>query len=317
MRRLLAAVVAWGLLAAACSSGLETPAETLQRENEVQSLFGYVVSAPPEGYALCAISTPSAMSLRADATASLHVYGDGALDDPYEGPLFGVAMFESAPLAELPLGDTVEVEVLGRPARLGTADALRIASLPPDAGRTLSYQLDGGQTVQLVVRNDTATDLITLAQAVVVSDGVATIDTDALPPGFVGLGDLYQLEGQPQFRFSLDYQAGAAADGSIDDQLTLLGTTGDAASMEAFRFRAGESGRIEVGGRPGVSADIGSSGEGPFVVSWLAEDGLILRVFSFVIPREELAVVAANVTRVAGEEWTDLRAEFELSGCER
>lgn len=321
MRRLAAAAVAANLVVAACSSGLETPAETLRRDDPAVSTFGYVLDTLPDGYELCAISTPSALSLQSDTSASLEVYGDGTLADPYAGPLYGVARFEAERLAELPLGDTTDTEVQGVPARLGGGDSLLIAALPTDAARVLTFQRDdapGGRvTIQVIVRNDDSADIEALAAAVESGDDTATLPPEALPDGFVGLGDLYQLEGRPQFRFSLDHQAGAADDGSLEDQLTLLGTTGDAVSMEAFRFRASASERVSVGGAPGVAADIGSTGEGPFVVSWLADDGLILRVFSFVIAPPDLLPVAQSARRVDGAEWRDLLEEFEPGSCPR
>lgn len=304
-----------GLVVGACSSaGLETPRDTLEREDPPDSPFGYVLGEPPEGYELCAITTPSALSLRSDASASLYVYGDGSLDDPYDGPLYGVALFAAGPLDELPLGDTTGVDVAGEPGLLGGADGLLVASLPEAAGQVLTYRADDDRIVQLIARGDDTADLVALAGAVEVARDRATISLDALPPGYRDLGDVYELEGRPQFRFSVDYQRRAG--GGLDDQLTVLGAVGDLASMQAFRFRAASSEIVDVSGSPGVAADIGDSGEGPHVVSWLVEDELILRVFSFELGSDELLDRARSVERVDGEAWDDLRSRFDPATCD-
>lgn len=309
-------VLTLALVSGACSSGIESPAETLAGGDRVDSPLGYVLDGLPEAYALCAVTTPSALSLQSDAAASLHVYGDATLDDPYVGPLYGVALFEAQSVDELELGPTTDVAVGDGVGELGGADGVQVATLPADAGRTLTFAPAEGKVAQLLVRNDDAVDLVALAEAVVVRGDVATISPDALPDGFADLGDLYQLEGRAQFRFSLDHQATDAA-GAIDDQLTLLGSTGDEASMEAFRFRVPESRRVDVAGAPGVTADLGVDGGGPWVVSWIPEDGLILRVFSFRIEPPELIDVAAGARRVAGDEWHALQDDFDPSRCQQ
>ncbi len=310
-------LIAAALVGAACSSGgLETPRDALERGSDPDSPFGYVLGDPPAGYELCAITTPSALSLRSEATASLHVYGDATLDDPYAGALYGVALFAAGPLDELPLGETSEVELAGQPALVGGADGLQVASLPAPAGRVLTYRADGERIVQLVVRGDDAADLVGLADAVTVSGDRAIIDLAALPPGYVDLGDLYQLEGRPRFRFSVDYQR-RSEDGDLEDQLTVLGAAGDHASMQAFRFRAATSATMDVDGSPGVVADIGATGEGPHVVSWLVGGELILRVFSFELPPDDLVTQARAVERVAADEWDELRSRFGQAICER
>lgn len=275
-----------------------------------------MLAAAPDGYALCAITTPSALSITSEPSASLHVYGDGVLADPYDGPLIGVAAFEAGPLADLPLGVTTDVTVGGAPGRLGRTDGLLVADLPAETGRVLTYQ-EGARTLQLVVRGDDDVDLLALAAGVRRGDGPfeTTIDAGALPAGFVALGDLYQLEGRARFRFAVDYQRRDEA-GAITDQVTLLGAEGDAASMEAFRFRAASSEVVDVNGSPGISADIGPEGTGPRVVSWLVGDDLILRIFSFRLSRTELLDLATQVRLVDGDEWQDLRAEFDPALCD-
>lgn len=305
------------LVATGCTDGgLGTPADSLD-DDELVSTFGYVVGELPGDYELCAVSVPSALSLRADESASFHVYGDGSLDDPYTGPLFGVALFEAAPIEDLDLGETTSVEVQGNTALLGDTSGSQLAVLPADAGSLLTWQAGNDRVLQLMVRNADdadASDLVRLADAVRVNDGAAQIDVARLPDGFVDLGDLYQLEGRPQFRFSLDHQR-RGADDLPTDQMTLLGSQGDAASMEAFRFRASESSRVNVGGRLGVGADIGAEGEGPWVVSWLQEDDLILRLFSFELQPEQLLPLAESVRRVDGGEWSTLQDDFGDQIC--
>lgn len=316
MRRSIAGFVVLALLLAACASGLETPADTLNSETADDSTFGYVVDPPPAGYALCAITTPSALSLQADPGASLHVYGNDGLDDPYTGTLFGVALFAAGPLDELSLGSVRSVDVDGTPALIGTIDGLQVADLPAQAGRLISFRVDEERIVQLAVRGDDDADLTVLAASVVVVGDTATLPPAALPPNFTDLGDIYEQEGRAQFRFALDYQIRADGDGSLEDQLTLLGSSGDSTLAEAFRFRAATSERVEVSGSPGVSAEVGSSGNGPNVVSWLVDGSLILRLFSFSIPPDELLTVARRVRRVEGTEWADLRARLDPGNCQ-
>ena len=95
----------------------------------------------------------------------------------------------------------------------------------------------------------------------------------------------------------------------------MLGSLGDQASMEAFRFRAASSRRIEVNAHPGVVADIGTTGEGPNVVTWLVGDDLVLRVFSQGLSPETLIEVARSAEIVVGGSWQALRDEFDPGTC--
>ena len=137
---------------------------------------------------------------------------------------------------------------------------------------------------------------------------------DRLPDGFADLGDLYELEGRRRFRFSLDYQRLSAG---AEDAMTLLGNEGTAAELDAFRFRASSSQRIAVGGRTGVAADIGPGGVGPWVVTWVVEDDLTLRLFSFALEPDALQRVAESVDVVAGDDWLELIAEHDPPSCGR
>ena len=314
----IAAVAVLAVLAGCSSGGLTSPADDLASRDETtpSSTFGYTIGSPPDGYELCAVSVPTALSLRPDESASLRVYADAAADDPYGGPLYGVAVFASQPLDELPLGDTTPVNVDGLDARLGTIDGLQLATLPAGAGRLLTWVLPDGRAVQLAVRNDDDADLVAIAEGVELDGTVATIDPAVLPVELVDLGDLYLLEGRPQFRFSVDYQD-RADDGDLSDQLTILGVEGDMASLEAFRFRAAESRRVDIDGGVGVVADIGVDGDGPWVLSWMPEEDLILRMFSFRLDPDELLALEASVTKVGNEAWTGLVDELDPGVCEQ
>lgn len=296
------------MVLSACG-GLENPATF---DDDPQTSQGYAIAEVPDGYELCGANVPSGLSVRGDEGPSMRVYGDTGLDDPYTGPLYAVALFDAAALDDLALGFTVDIEVQGRPARLGAIDGFQLAALGPDLGRTLTWQLDDGRIVQLAVRADPTADLVALAPAVRIDDGGATIVADALPDGFADFGDVYELEGQPRFRFSLDYQR---RDTGAEDVLTLLGSEGDAVALEAFRFRASTSNRVTVGDRPGVTADIGPGGQGPWVVTWLAEDDLILRLFSFELEPDRLVPVAEAVVATSGADWTDLLAAHDPPTC--
>ena len=159
--------------------------------------------------------------------------------------------------------------------------------------------------IQLAGRDIPEDQLLSVAHSVVLADGEAVFAADELPAGFVGLGDVYAREGQARFRFAVEFQLPAEDAELVDDNLTLLGSDGDAEAMEAFRFRAARSSRIEVNGRPGVVAEVGQDGT-PRVVAWLAEDGLILRLFSFQRSGEELATLAAAATPVTGTAWSEM-----------
>jgi len=296
----LALTVALALVVGACSG---------TGGGNAESGFGYVLDEAPGGYSLCSVNLPSGLSVTSNDDATLRVYGDGRLDDPYAGPLYGVAAFSVSALADLDLGNTVEVVVGGAIAWLGGADGLQLATLPEGAGRTLTWEVDG-RVVQLVVRNDETVDLVALAASVEVSDAGAVL---AAPEGFIDLGDLFELEGRTSFLFSIFYEL-EGGDGSDDDNLTLLGVGGDEASMEAFRFRALSSEAVSVAGDPGVGADMGSGDGGPIVVSWLLEEGVVLRLFSFSIAPGELIDQAQKVRRVEGDEWQAL-AERHAAGC--
>jgi hypothetical protein len=304
------------LLAASCSSGLETPADTLQSETLPGSDFGYVIDAVPDGYELCLVDTQPGLSVRAEGV-SLFVYGDGDLNDPYQGSLYGVAVFDGGPLATMELGETVDVEVDGVAARLGDISGLLLASLPATAGRLLTYNTSDARTIQLAVRGDDEVDLVELAGSVVISDEQATLSDSGLPNGFVSLGDLYQLDADAEFLFTLDYRVRNGSGSGFEDQITLLGTSGDESLLNAFRFRAGLSEVRKINGWPGVVAEVGSDGQGPQVVSWLVDGEVLLRVFSTVLSLEALSSVAQSVRRVGGGEWVELRDTFDPTTCQR
>lgn len=307
------------LVLAGCSSGgLTSPAEDLASRDETpESTFGYTIGLPPDGYELCAVTVPSALSLRSDETAILRVYGDATADDPYEGPLYGIAVFDSAPLDGLFVGqstETTDATVDGVPALIGGGDSVQLAALPPDAARAIVWGLPDGRTAQVVVRNDADADLVAIAEAVSVDGATASIAPEALPVEPVDLGDLYLLEGRPQFRFSVDYQL-RGDDGDLDDQLTLFGVAGDSASLEALRFRAAESRRVEIEGSIGIVADVGVDGDGPWLLRWMPEEGIILQMLSFRLGPDELVALEASVTKVGNEAWTGLVDELDPGVC--
>ena len=70
-----------------------------------------------------------------------------------------------------------------------------------------------------------------------------------------------------------------------------------------------------MNGSPGVVAEVGRDDQGPQVVSWLVDGEIILRVFSFRLSVDELFAVAQSVRHVDGEEWADLRANFDPGTC--
>ncbi len=319
-RDLVMVVLALVVLAG-CSGGLTSPAEEANNDDDAApvSEFGYTIGIPPEGYELCAVTVPSALSLRPAETASLRVYGDATADDPYEGPLYGIAIFDSAPLDDLFVDDTIEsseATVDGAPARIGGGDSVQLASLPPDAARAIVWNLPDGRTAQVVVRNDDDADLVAIAEAVTIDGAVASIDPAVLPIEAVDLGDLYLLEGRPQFRFSADYQL-RDDDGDLDDQLTLFGVAGDADSLEALRFRAADSRRVDIEGGIGVVADVGVDGDGPWLLRWMPEDGLILQMLSFRLGPDELLALEESVTKVGNDAWPGLVEDLDPGTCEQ
>ena len=81
---MLARVVALALVVGSCSSG---------GGDSDESGFGYVLDEAPESYTLCSVNLPSGLSVTSGDDATLRVYGDGRLDDPYAGPLYGIASF--------------------------------------------------------------------------------------------------------------------------------------------------------------------------------------------------------------------------------
>lgn len=306
------------LLLGGCSSGgLTSPADDLASRTEApESTFGYTIGLPPEGYELCAVSVPSALSIRSDESASLRVYADATAEDPYAGPLYGVAVFESRPVGELPLGETTAVRVGGVDAVLGAMDGFQLATLPAGAGRLLTWGLPDGRTAQLAVRNDDDADLVAIAEGVEIDGTVATIDPEVLPVEPLDLGDLYLLVGRAQFRFSVDYQL-RGDDGDLTDQLTLLGVAGDMASLEASRFRAAESRRVEIDGGTGVVSDIGVDGDGPWTLSWMPEEGIVLQMLSFRLGPDELIGLEASVTKVGNDAWPGLVEDLDPGICEQ
>ena len=195
-------------------------------------------------------------------------------------------------------------------------DGFELATLPAEAGQLLTWVLPEGPTVQLAVRNDDDADLVAIAEGVDVDGNVVTIDPAVLPVEPLDLGDLYLLVGRAQFRFSVDYQL-RGADGDLTDQLTLLGVAGDMASLEAGRFRVAESRRVEVDGGLGVVSDIGVDGDGPWTLSWMPEEGIILQMLSLRLGPDELVALEASVTKVGNEAWTGLVDELDPGVCEQ
>ena len=279
-----------------------------------ESRTGFRLADAPEGYELCAVTTPSGLFIAPETEASLRVHGDAALADPYTGPLVGAILLRGGPPEALELGTTEAVDLGGTTGLLGGGDGFIGGVLPPEAGRVLTWQWDDERIVQVVVRNDTTTDLVALADAVVVEGTEVRIDTSVLPADTVDLGDLYELEARPQFRFSLGYQR-RDDDGSLLDQVTLLGAAGDEASMNAFRFRAADSTPVEINGSPGVVADIGVPGDSRNIATWLVDGELILRVFSLTLGQDELVEIARSAVFVDEDDWAELRDAFDPATC--
>ena len=86
--------------------------------------------------------------------------------------------------------------------------------------------------------------------------------------------------------------------------------------MEAFRFRAARSERIDVQGRPGVAADVGRDGNGPYVVTWLADDDVVLRLFSFDLGTDRLRDVAETVRPLDDDELEQLEGSVPNPPCD-
>jgi hypothetical protein len=305
---LAAAVGALGaLLFAACGGDTEDAAADA----------GFALAEVPEGYVQCAVTVPGGLEIRNEDDAHLHVYADASLADPYDGPLIGVASFRALDLDALPLGDFTEVQVGAAPGRIGPISGFQLAQLPDDAGRVITWQ-EGERVIQVGGRGDVDDDTLLAAANGVRLDGRnAVIDLDALPGGFEDLGDVYTVESPEGFRFSVDYQRPEGDGVSIADQVTLLGSFGDEVAMEAFRFRAASSQRIDVNGRPGISADVSPDGKGPFLVTWLAQDNLVLRLFSFALEPEALVDVARSAELVTDDVWATLIDAPVDDGCLR
>lgn len=280
----------------------------------LSSAPGWVIGAPPEGYELCALSLPTVGASPTSEGPHLQVYADLREDDPYAGPLLGVAVFDAAAPGDF-LADHEVVDVGDLKVWLGPADGFQLATLPSYVGSVATWEVGDGRVVQMVGRAYEPSTLLELVPEVVVEEDRGRIPLGSLPDGTIDLGDVYASEGRATFRFSLDYEL-ADAD-RVSDQLTLLGTTGDRTAMEAFRFRAGFSERRTINGADGVVADIGSDGDGPWVVTWMADDGLILRLFSFVRGIDELAGIAESVAPAGTDQWADIADRFDPPVCGR
>ena len=298
-RRLAARVLAAALVAAAASGLLAgcgtNPFEPPQAGGD-DRVEVWAPAEVPEGYAICSIERRSGEAAAEDpARPHLEVYADVGLADPYTGPLVWVVAIEVGDgLEELLDESTPDTTPAGRAVLVGPASEFQLARLPGEAGVVVTWRIGDGVAVQLAGRRVGRDELLAIADAVELDALVATLPLGALPEGFGSLGDVYELERRTDFLFGLDYRP-EEIDGRVDDQLTVLGSTGDLAAMEAFRFRAATSERIEVQGHPGVAADVGEAGRGPFVVTWLAEDDLVLRLFSFDLGTDRLRAIAETV----------------------
>lgn len=307
-------MVALALLASACSAdGLETPGEALQDVGSDVPDSGYVIGDVPNGLVLCALATPSPVSFTPPA-ATLRLYGEAALADPYGGVLVGIGRFE-VDIALLDLGPVEEVDIGGAAGFQGGGKGVLGASLETADARSVSWDVDGA-VVQVSVRGSDDLDLVALAEAVLVEDDDARLGTDGVPEGFVELGEVYGLEADEEFRFSLDYGAPDAG-GDPSELLILIGRTGTAESMNAVRFRATRSRPIDLAvGDPAVFAETDlETGLVSRQVDWITPDGLVLRLFSLALTEAELIAAAESVELIDGGDWRDLVDGFAADEC--
>jgi hypothetical protein len=261
------------------------------------------VAAIPEGLRLCMAITWPELDLPVDDAVVL--YGRTGADDPYRGPMLGVASGREEGSYEGD-GEQSPVRVRGVQGSAAPIPVFQGVALE-ELGTVIAWR-EEDQEVGLFGRHwrlDRVDELVALADELRFVDGVFRFPDDSLPEGyeevFVGSSnDLSSL-----VTTDATYQVNLRGRGDQGAFVDISGHLASATDLEAFRFLTLETRRTRLGGREVVTGN--AWGEiGPVVVTWREPDGLVVRLIGLGIDLDAAQQLATATRELTRREWIDL-----------
>lgn len=244
-----------------------------------------------------------------DRTVNMVLYGDSAAADPYAGPMLGLLWNPVDQGDHGGDGDGEPVTVRGVSGVVAPITVFQQTVLA-ELGTVVAWR-EGDLEFGLYGREwsmEQSAQLVAIAEGIERTGGDDTgfrIAADALPDGyaevFTGDSTLTSLVFPSPSIYTLRFDHSDGSDGI----LSVYGLHMTEPEFDAFRFFAFDLERQPIGGREAV---VGTAwGEnGPAVVTWREDDGLVVRIVGLGTPLGTARQVAEASRELTDDDWAAL-----------
>jgi hypothetical protein len=232
------------------------------------------------------------------------LYGESARSDPYTGPMLGVIWGTEEEHAGD--GDTTPVRVRGTDGVAAPITVFQQVILD-ELGTVIAWH-EGDLSVGLYGRlwdQSRTEELVAVADSLEFVDGGFRLPPAALPAGyekvFAGSPDSFSLVLPVNATYQVHYR-------TTDGQAGNLNVSGFLASpeeFEAFRFLTLGLERTKSGGRDEISGNAWTA-DGPAVVTWREDDGLVIRLLGLQVDLKTVQEAAAATRELTRSEWVEV-----------
>lgn len=254
-----------------------------------------------EGLTFCGTTAFPASTPSGDS--GMVLYGEASAHDPYDGPMLGLLWNRADDGTHRGDGDAQPVTVRGQS---GVAAPITVfqQTILPELGTVIAWT-EGDRAFGLYGRrwsSNRVSELVEIANALDERSGHFSIASDALPDGYVQVfsGDpgVTSFVLPPSPTYSLRFQG----QGGLLDVSGLQMTEGE---FEAFRFFTIGVDQANVAGHGALMGNAWSA-DGPAVVTWREQDGLVVRIVGIGVPLATAEKVAERSRELSDDEWTAL-----------